>query len=65
MEAAEQPADAAGAAAPDGSEPVEAWTGNDPVLVAALEAFDLKSGASENDLRKKFHRAALKWHPVK
>ena len=52
MEAAEQPADAAGAAAPDGSEPVEAWTGNDPVLVAALEAFDLKSGASKNDLRK-------------
>ena len=65
MEAAEQPADAAGAAAPDGSEPVEAWTGNDPVLVAALEAFDLKSGASENDLRKQFHRAALKWHPDK
>ena len=66
-------AGSAAAAAADEPEPepepepvaVEAWMGNDPVLVAALETVGLAAGATEEALRKAFHRSALKWHPDK
>ena len=55
-----------GQAADPGSLPVKAWMGNDPVIKSALETVGVKKpNPSENDLRKCFHRSALKWHPDK
>jgi hypothetical protein len=57
------------AAADTASLPVEAWRGRDPAVKAALATVGLPNNntpaPSENDLRKCFHRAALKWHPDK
>ena len=50
---------------PESAKPVLAWMGSDPKIKAALEAVGCKAGASEDELRKKFHRAALRWHPDK
>ena len=52
--------------------PVAAWATSDPAIVAALAAVGIATPAaagtpapSENDLRKCFHQAALRWHPDK